>query len=117
MKKNEGVDVTELFYVVADNSEEGWEQITNGLQTYQQAEDYMNSDFCKSRWENSFIVKTVNKTKVEQQDNMYSKDDIKLFNETLLCLGDLRDLADGYENDFVNFKKFIKSLSNKSKKA
>jgi hypothetical protein len=49
-----------LFYVVARNSEETWEQITQGLDTYEEAKNYRDSDFCKKRWEYAFIVCTIN---------------------------------------------------------
>ena len=49
-----------LFYVVARNSEETWEQITQGLDTYEKAKNYRDSDFCKKRWEYAFIVCTIN---------------------------------------------------------
>jgi hypothetical protein len=58
IKTHDGIK-PELFYVVANNSEEGLEQITNGLKNYQDAKTYMDSDFCKKRWANAFIVCTV----------------------------------------------------------
>jgi len=55
-----GAVMPRLFYVVARNSEETWEQITQGLDTYEKAKNYRDSDFCKKRWEYAFIVCTVN---------------------------------------------------------
>lgn len=55
-----GVVMPCLFYVVARNSEETWEQITQGLDTYEKAKNYRDSDFCKKRWEHAFIVCTIN---------------------------------------------------------
>jgi hypothetical protein len=52
--------MSRLFYVVARNSEETWEQITQGLDTYEKAKNYRDSDFCKKRWEYAFIVCTIN---------------------------------------------------------
>lgn len=40
--------------------EETWEQITQGLDTYEKAKNYRDSDFCKKRWEYAFIVCTIN---------------------------------------------------------
>jgi len=48
------------FYVVAKSSEENWEQITQGLDTYDQAKHYKDSAFCKDKWKNSFIVQQIN---------------------------------------------------------
>lgn len=47
------------FYVVANNSEDGLDQITNGLKTYEEAIKYKNNDFCKKRFPNAFIVSTL----------------------------------------------------------
>jgi len=55
-----GAVMPRLFYVVARNSEETWEQITQGLDTYEKAKNYRDSDFCKKRWEYAFIVCTIN---------------------------------------------------------
>lgn len=55
-----GVVMPRLFFVVARNSEETWEQITQGLDTYEKAKNYRDSDFCKKRWEYAFIVCTIN---------------------------------------------------------
>jgi hypothetical protein len=55
-----GAILPRLFYVVARNSEETWEQITQGLDTYEKAKNYRDSDFCKNRWEYAFIVCTIN---------------------------------------------------------
>lgn len=49
-----------LFFVVARNDEDSWEQITQGLDTYEKAKNYRDSDFCKKRWANAFIVCTIN---------------------------------------------------------
>jgi len=49
-----------LFYVVARNSEENLEQITQGLDTYEKAKHFKNSDFCKKRFEYAFIICTIN---------------------------------------------------------
>jgi hypothetical protein len=57
---NIGAVMPRLFYVVARNSEETWEQITQGLDTYEKAKNYRDSDFCKKRWEYAFIVCTIN---------------------------------------------------------
>ena len=55
-----GAVMPRLFFVVARNSEETWQQITIGLETYEQAKNYRDSDFCKKKWEYAFIVCTVN---------------------------------------------------------
>jgi hypothetical protein len=57
---NIGAVMPRLFYVVARNSEETWEQITQGLDTYEKAKNYRDSDFCKKRWGYAFIVCTIN---------------------------------------------------------
>ena len=49
-----------LFFVVARTSEENWEQITQGLKTYEEAKNYRDSDLCKKRWEYAFIVCSLN---------------------------------------------------------
>lgn len=49
-----------LFFVVARNSEENWEQITQGLDSYEKAKNFRDSDFCKKRWAYAFIVCTIN---------------------------------------------------------
>lgn len=51
--------VPSLFFVVAHSSEENLEQITVGYENHQDAVKYQNSDFCKRRWENAFVVCTV----------------------------------------------------------
>lgn len=50
---------TELFYIVARTSEDCWEQITNGINTYEDAVSYKDGAFCKERYPNAFIVATV----------------------------------------------------------
>lgn len=52
--------IPRLFFVVARTSEENWEQITQGLKTYEDAKNYRDSDFCKKRWEYAFIVCSLN---------------------------------------------------------
>lgn len=52
--------IPSLFFVVARTSEEHWEQITQGLKTYEDAKNYRDSDFCKKRWEYAFIVCSLN---------------------------------------------------------
>ncbi len=49
-----------LFFVVARNNEDNWEQITQGLNTYEKAKNYRDSDFCKNKWKHAFIVCTIN---------------------------------------------------------
>jgi len=49
-----------LFFVVARDSEETWEQITNGLDTYEKAKAYRDSDFCKKRYPYAFVVASLN---------------------------------------------------------
>lgn len=55
-----GAVMPRLFFVVARNSEENWEQITQGLDSYEKAKNFRDSDFCKKRWEYAFIVCTIN---------------------------------------------------------
>ena len=60
MQENETDTITpSLFFVVARNSEENWEQITQGLNSYKEAKDYKDSDFCRERWKYAFIVCTI----------------------------------------------------------
>lgn len=47
------------FYVVSRNQEEGWEQLTTILDNYESAKSYRDSDFCKSKWPNAFIICTI----------------------------------------------------------
>lgn len=49
-----------LFYVVANNSEDSWEQITNGFKTYEEAKKYRDGSFCQNRFPNAFIVCSLN---------------------------------------------------------
>ena len=49
-----------LFYVVARDSEETWEQITNGLDTYEKAKQYRDSEYCKKQYPYAFIVASFN---------------------------------------------------------
>lgn len=47
------------FYVVANNSEDGLDQITNGLKSYEEAIKYKNGNFCSKKFPNAFIVSTL----------------------------------------------------------
>ena len=49
-----------LFFVVARDSEETWEQITNGLDTYEKAKQYRDSEYCKKRYPYAFVVASLN---------------------------------------------------------
>lgn len=49
----------DLFYVVANNSEDGLDQITNGLKSYEEAIKYKNGNFCSKKFPNAFIVSTL----------------------------------------------------------
>ena len=44
------------FYVVARNSEEDWEQITQQMDSLEKAKDYLNDAFCKQKYPYAFIV-------------------------------------------------------------
>ena len=44
------------FYVVARNSEEDWEQITQQMDSLEKAKDYLNDTFCKQKYPYAFIV-------------------------------------------------------------
>jgi hypothetical protein len=52
--------IPRLFFVVARTTEENWEQITNGLDTYEKAKEYMNNSFCKKKYPYAFIVASLN---------------------------------------------------------
>ncbi len=54
-----GAVMPHLFFVVARNSEETWQQITQGLDSYEKAKNYRDSDFCKKQWKYAFVVCTI----------------------------------------------------------
>jgi len=49
------------FFVVVRTSDEDWEQLSIGLDTYNQAIDYINSEQTKNKYPYAFIVCTINK--------------------------------------------------------
>lgn len=65
--------VKDKYYVVANSTtEDGMlEQITNGLDNYEQALKYKNGSFCKSRWPNAFIIKTTYEEGQEEDSQYY----------------------------------------------
>ncbi|MEN9655803.1 MAG: hypothetical protein RL311_735 [Bacteroidota bacterium] len=52
--------IPRLFFVVARNDDNDWEQITNGLDTYEKAKAYMSNSFCQKKYPYAFIVASLN---------------------------------------------------------
>lgn len=48
-----------LFYLVDHNERDNLELLTNGL-TYDKAKEHKDSDFCKKKWPNAFIIADLN---------------------------------------------------------
>ncbi len=46
-------------------------------------------------------------------NKVFTKEEIAMLNETKDCLGELTSLADGYENDYVNFVNWLNKIKNK----
>lgn len=55
-----GAVMPRLFFVVARTSEEGWEQISVGLPTYERAVAFRDEPSTKKRYPYAFIVCTIN---------------------------------------------------------
>lgn len=49
------------YYVVSHNQNQDgmWDQISNGFDTYEEAEGYKDHNFCKKHYPNAFIVSTI----------------------------------------------------------
>jgi len=57
---NKHIVMPRLFYVVARTSEEEWEQLTIGLDSYERAVAYRDEPFTKKRYPYAFIVCDLN---------------------------------------------------------
>lgn len=55
-----GAVIPRLFFVVARTSEEGWEQLSLGLPTYEKAVAFRDEPFTKKRYPYAFVVCTIN---------------------------------------------------------
>lgn len=106
------------FYVVANSQEsEGWEHITIGLDSYEQAESYMNDRFCKNKYPNAFIVSTFKKinqmTTLELDDFITEK--YEVYKSDFEMLWDEKESYQTFENwwnDFLKMK-FNEELNKK----
>lgn len=56
----QGAVMPRLFFVVARTSEEGWEQISVGLPTYERAVAFRDEPSTKKRYPYAFVVCTIN---------------------------------------------------------
>jgi len=48
--------LAKVFYVIARNQEDGFEQLSVGLDSYEKAVNYRDKPFTKARYPNAFIV-------------------------------------------------------------
>lgn len=61
---------TEKYYVVEYCSEDNWEQISQSIDSYENAIKFKDSDFVKNRFPKAFIVSTVPSQLLKQRDEM-----------------------------------------------
>ena len=59
LKQQDVTAYIDVFYVVSHSTEDDWEQISNSFDDYNKAVIYRDSDFCKNRYPNAFIVSTL----------------------------------------------------------